>query len=646
VAVYFAAPMFARAGVIAGFVLEAPVYWGVPEPVGGPVSFTYYNADVTLSGYTWHIYTGFVHWVSIAGRVYQYVQQAGDSVGTITAALATAVNGAGDPDAVATHSGTQLTLTARRNTGAVTALLADGMWSGTLTQLAGGTPLTPTISKGVLFAQGTMYRPGTAPALPAAPANQQSWLFYSTTSGWYWRNVPTPTVSDDACVGWVVTNASTIVALSSRRIGTGEEAVITAGPRAISVDTAASGDTGVSTEAPYLGVAVSRPGVLDLGISFSGTAVNVAGVYSVTAMLHYIDELVGPINGLAAGMTSGATSLTLPTGGSLPVASPQSISFTYSNVTVGLVTIGPGYVHNLTIGAARYNYVQEPGDTSAAIAAAIAAAVNAAVDVNALATVTGAVVTLTPLGSGGGVVSCTASDGNAAQSLYETQPSYYLIGSELIEAQATNGSAIARGCLGTTAAAHALGDYIWQVQAVGRFIPLNGLLLGTTAWPDPADAAPFRGLGLVAAEVWATNEFGDSPVREVTGFTSTIGGRFRVGCGGQISLVADGVLGVESGAVTQATLQQTSSVQRIFATVNLAPVGADLVCKVYVAGSGHIPFAVLTIPDGTTLSNVVDITTTPSVDGLVIGAGAAVSLDVAQVGSTFPGERLVVTVLL
>ena len=652
--VYFTTPAFARAGVIAGFVLEVPVYWGVAEAGSGPVTFPLYNADRTVGAYTYHIATGFTHTVTVGPRTYSYVQQSGDSVGTIAQALANAINGAGDPDATATWSTTALTLTARADTGAVVALLADGMWTGTLVELAGGTPLVPLLSKGVLFAQGTMYRPTTAPALTAAPASQQSWLFYSSTSGFYWHSTSTPVVSDDALIGWVVANAAMIIACSSRRLGTGEEAIIQAGATALSVDTAVSGDTGAPTEGPGFAVATvdtgfageTTPGLLWLGdVGLPGA--NVAGVSAVTFLLYYIDELAGKAAPLWGTLTSGATSLTLPTLVSLPVAAPQAISFTFSPTTVGGVVIGPGYVHNITIGAASYSYVQGTSDTAADIASALAAAIDAAVNTDALAVAAGAVVTLTPLGSGGGTVSCTASDGNAAASLHETQPSYYLIGSEIIEVQAADGSAIARGQLGSTATAHAIGDAIWQVQTMARFDSLPGALGGTAAWPVMIEEVPFRGRALVAADCWVTNEYGDSPVTQQNYSTTIVNGRLRAFCGGQIDLMVDGVLGVQSDAVTGATLAQAASVRSISATVLGAPVGAAIMCVVKVAGN---TIGTLAILDGAVVSNTIDMLSTMgsggNVDGIVIPAGAQVSLDVTSVGSTYPGKRLTVTVRL
>lgn len=82
--------------------------------------------------------------------------------------------------------------------------------------------LTPQITGGGLFASGNLYATDVDQALPTAPANQRSWLFYANGSGFYWRNVATPAAAGDAGpVGWVVTDASKILALSQQVIQVG-----------------------------------------------------------------------------------------------------------------------------------------------------------------------------------------------------------------------------------------------------------------------------------------------------------------------------------------------------------------------------------------------------------------------------------------
>jgi hypothetical protein len=93
--------------------------------------------------------------------------------------------------------------------------------------LSAGEGLTPAITRGVLFAGGNMYRPEAAPALPAAPANAQSWLFYADGTGFYWANSRDGGRYGDAFVGWVVTTDSAVIAWSGQAVSVEEGAVAT-----------------------------------------------------------------------------------------------------------------------------------------------------------------------------------------------------------------------------------------------------------------------------------------------------------------------------------------------------------------------------------------------------------------------------------
>jgi hypothetical protein len=80
--------------------------------------------------------------------------------------------------------------------------------------------LSPLLTDGVLFAQGTMYRPGAATTLPALPASSRRWIWYHSSTGFYLTSTFAPTVADDAFIGWAVTNASDVILVSSQWIGT------------------------------------------------------------------------------------------------------------------------------------------------------------------------------------------------------------------------------------------------------------------------------------------------------------------------------------------------------------------------------------------------------------------------------------------
>jgi hypothetical protein len=88
------------------------------------------------------------------------------------------------------------------------ALGIDGVVSGFT--LGTGANLTPSLTAGVLFAQGAIYAPSGTPAVPAAPASATSYLFYNTGSGFYWSSSAVGTSAGDALIGQVVTSASAV----------------------------------------------------------------------------------------------------------------------------------------------------------------------------------------------------------------------------------------------------------------------------------------------------------------------------------------------------------------------------------------------------------------------------------------------------
>lgn len=74
--------------------------------------------------------------------------------------------------------------------------------------------LTPGISVGSLYAQGQRYAPAQAPAIPAAPASTTSYLFYNSSSGFYWQASAVAATAGDALIGQVITSASAVNAVT------------------------------------------------------------------------------------------------------------------------------------------------------------------------------------------------------------------------------------------------------------------------------------------------------------------------------------------------------------------------------------------------------------------------------------------------
>lgn len=81
-------------------------------------------------------------------------------------------------------------------------LLENGVVSGFVLS-APATGLIPTITAGVLYAQGVKYAPGAAPVLPSLPTTPGTYyLWYSSTAGFYWSaSQVTPNAPGDCLVG-------------------------------------------------------------------------------------------------------------------------------------------------------------------------------------------------------------------------------------------------------------------------------------------------------------------------------------------------------------------------------------------------------------------------------------------------------------
>jgi hypothetical protein len=86
----------------------------------------------------------------------------------------------------------------------------NGVVSGFV--LSTSSTLTPGLTAGVLYAQGQRYAPSSAPAIPAAPANATSYLFYNSSSGFYWQLSASGATNGDALIGQAVTNATAVTA--------------------------------------------------------------------------------------------------------------------------------------------------------------------------------------------------------------------------------------------------------------------------------------------------------------------------------------------------------------------------------------------------------------------------------------------------
>lgn len=146
-------------------------------------------------------------------------------------------------------------------------------------------------------------------------------------------------------------------------------------------------------------------------------------------------------------------------------------------------------------------------------------------------------------------------------------------------------------------------------------------------------------MAVCAVELYVTNLFGHSPAR-VNNYTSNlVDGRLRILSGEQVDLIVEGILGIESDAVPPVYLPRAASIRDIYAYCRNAPLGGNIGAVVKVAGNA---LGAVVIQEGQTWP-------ASSIEGRDLPAihpHQAITLDITSVGSTYPGERLVVTIRL
>lgn len=99
---------------------------------------------------------------------------------------------------------------------------------------------------------------------------------------------------------------------------------------------------------------------------------------------------------------------------------------------------------------------------------------------------------------------------------------------------------------------------------------------------------------------------------------------------GSILLNVPGTIGILSDAAPLATFQATVKLTELDAYVKIAPDGADIIASLY---AGATLVGTVTIPDGATSGSA-------AVTAGTVNAGQLLTLDITQVGTTFPGSDL------
>jgi len=199
---------------------------------------------------------------------------------------------------------------------------------------------------------------------------------------------------------------------------------------------------------------------------------------------------------------------------------------------------------------------------------------------------------------------------------------------------------VTRGSHGTTPTAHTSGTAIYHLTKKVFIVPFVKDFFGSPASGSYAFPIFLPDARIGAAELFMTNSQGNSPTARVS-FTGTADQGLRTFSGGQLSIQVDGYLAIQTGVAPPLIVEDTHAVRDIFAVVGQAPSGGPVVMQLNQNGAAY---ATLTIPDGATISNVVN-----GFGMAPLAIQAQVTLDITFVVAavnSLPGRDLTVIVRL
>jgi hypothetical protein len=199
---------------------------------------------------------------------------------------------------------------------------------------------------------------------------------------------------------------------------------------------------------------------------------------------------------------------------------------------------------------------------------------------------------------------------------------------------------VTRGSHGSTAAAHAAGVLIYQLQRNVTIMPFVAGFFGSPASGSYSESIFLPDVRVAAAEFFVTNLLGSGPVATAS-FGATTDEGLRTLAGGQLSIQVDGYLAIQTGAAPPLVIESPYAARDISAVVGEAPSGAAVELQLR---QNSTVYCTLTIADGATSSNVVDGFGLPP-----LATEAQLYLDILSVpgaADTLPGRDLTVTVRL
>jgi hypothetical protein len=208
----------------------------------------------------------------------------------------------------------------------------------------------------------------------------------------------------------------------------------------------------------------------------------------------------------------------------------------------------------------------------------------------------------------------------------------------LVTAVTNNGLTcqVTRGVNGSQAAAHNAGAAVYVLTAKTVITPFPAEFFGSPYSGSWSYALPLPDVRVVSAQVFVTNDRGNSPTTGIC-LTGTTDNGLRTLSGGQYSFQVQGFLAVDQNAAPALVVDTSHSVRDVFAILGTA---ADLPIQLQL-NNGSSPYCQLTIQPGQLVSNSVSGTTLPPLAGRT-----QLSLSVLAVGQNYPGSDLTVLIRL
>ena len=217
------------------------------------------------------------------------------------------------------------------------------------------------------------------------------------------------------------------------------------------------------------------------------------------------------------------------------------------------------------------------------------------------------------------------------------------IDEELVGVLSFSGTAItvARGVLGSAAATHASGAGVFALDETINTLSFPPLLFTEAYAANWQQALPYPNRLLLAAELFVTNQIGNSPATQIcyTGLSPFgVAGIPTAGYMAGVQGLADtfaiaGTLAIGSNLATPYQRDIVTQPRHIVAYVTQPPTGSGITIHINVNGALYYS---LTIPAANN-----DAIGTPPFAALPLGP---ITIDIIAVGSSFPGADLGVTI--